>query len=168
MFRAFFEMGVVPRSWTRALVCPVPNKGDLNQIGNYLPISQTENGRKIFELCLLRHLSPVNPLSREQDGFRSRRSTIDQIDCLDKLIRLASASSRSKHLAFLDIKAAYDSVPRAELWRRCLAIGYPLSVLKSLQALFDHNSGQLVVKSHRSKPFGQPAGVPCILFSSTP
>ena len=159
MFTTYFDLGVVPRSWTRALVCPVPKKGDLEFIANYRPISLTETGRKLFELCLLRYMSPITPLSREQGGFRSRRSTIDQIDCLDKLIKSAPSASRSKHMAFLDIKAAYDSVPREELWRQCFLIGYPLQLIHTLRSLFDHNSGQLCIKSRRSKPFGQPAGV---------
>ena len=87
MFTTFFILAVVPRSWTRALVCPVPKKGDLTLISNYRPISLTETGRKLYELCLLKHLQPLSPLSREQGGFRTARSTIDQVDSLDKLIR---------------------------------------------------------------------------------
>jgi len=160
MFSTFFILGVVPRSWTRALVCPVPKKGDLSRIENYRPISLTETSRKLFELCLLRHLQPLTPLSREQGGFRSERSTIDQIEALDTLIKHVKQSTRRfPQLAFLDIKAAYDSVPRAKLWRRCVDIGYPVSTINSLRALFEHNSGQLVLKHHRSQPFAQPAGV---------
>ena len=160
MFTTFFILAVVPRSWTRALVCPVPKKGDLTLISNYRPISLTETGRKLYELCLLKHLQPLSPLSREQGGFRTARSTIDQVDSLDKLIRESKRQHRRHpELAFLDIKAAYDSVPRGELWRRCSALGYPSDIINCLRSLFDHNSAQLVIKQKRSKPLGQPAGV---------
>jgi hypothetical protein len=160
MFTTYFMLGVVPRSWTRALICPVPKKGDLRIISNYRPISLTETGRKLFELCLLRHLQPLTPLSREQGGFRSARSTIDHVETLDKLIRHTKRQHRRHpEMAFLDIKAAYDSVPRAVLWRRCIAIGYSSATLCCLCSLFDHNSAQLVLKQKRSRPFSQPAGV---------
>jgi hypothetical protein len=116
MYTTYYILGVVPSSWTRALICPVPKKGDLSHITNYRPISLTETSRKLFELCLLRHLQPLANLSREQGGFRSSRSTIDQVEALDKLIRSAKRQHRRHpEMAFLDIKAAYDSVPRGEL-----------------------------------------------------
>ena len=160
MFETYFLLSVVPNSWTRALICPVPKKGDLNLITNYRPISLTETSRKIYEMCLMKFLQPITPLSLEQGGFRSRRSTIDQVEALDRLIRFAKrAHRRLPELAFLDIKAAYDSVPRGELWRRCEQLGYQPSVIASLQSLFDHNTAQLVINQQRSTPFGQPAGV---------
>ena len=48
MFHFYHCFQVVPSSWTRALICPVPKKGDLSRISNYRPISLTEVMRKIF------------------------------------------------------------------------------------------------------------------------
>jgi hypothetical protein len=62
-------------------------------------------------------------------------------------------------MAFLDIKAAYDSVPRGELWRRCELLGLDFLTLSCLRACFDHNSAQLVLSQKRSSPFGLPSGV---------
>ncbi len=72
--------------------------------------------------------------------------------------KLRSGASRP-HLAFLDIKAAYDSVPRDELWRRLAEIEVPVPTIGILRALFDHNSAQLVVGGKRCPPFGLSAGV---------
>ena len=156
MFRLFFKFSVVPSGWTKTLVCPVPKKGDLSRIGNYRPISLTEVLRKIYEMCLLGEMQTMVPLSREQGGFRIGRSTIDQIESLDRIIK---AQPNPVHLAFLDIKAAYDSVPRAELWRRCETIGLPDFLIRTLRALFDHNSSQLAIKQKRCSPYGLSAGV---------
>ena len=155
IFSTLFSLGVVPSSWTRALICPVPKKGDLSLIGHYRPISLTETTRKLYELSFLAYLQQIVPLSREQGGFRASRSTIDQIEALDTLIKYA----KKPELVFLDIKAAYDSVPRPVLWKRCLDIGLQPCVVRSLMTLFDHNSAQLAVKQCRSQPFPQPAGV---------
>lgn len=160
IFQTYFSFSVVPSSWTRALICPVPKKGDLSQISNYRPISLTEVTRKIFEMVILLSTQDSLTLSREQGGFRLNRSTLDQVECLDRLIKQARLSHRRlPHLAFLDIKAAYDSVPRHVLWSRCIELKLHSITIASLMALFDHNSGQLVVGQHRSPPFSQPAGV---------
>ena len=150
MFRFFFRFSIVPSSWTKTLVCPVPKKGDLSRISNYRPISLTEILRKVYEMCLLEELKKIVPLSREQGGFRTGRSTIDQIESLDRIIK---AQPNPMHLAFLDIKTT------PELWRRCEVIGLPDFLIRTLRALFDHNSSQLAIKQKRCSPYGLPAGV---------
>lgn len=162
LFCVYMSLSMVPTSWKRALMCPVPKKGDLSRISNYRPISLTELTRKLFEMCILKRLGSEISLSREQGGFRGNRSTLDQVECLDKLIKEIRGTDRHKKkvfMAFLDIKAAYDSVPRAELWRQCQDLGVDHLTLSTLRSLFDHNSSQLVVAQKRSKPFPLPAGV---------
>jgi hypothetical protein len=112
-------------------------------------------------MCLLERMGSEIRLSREQGGFRGNRSTLDQIECLDKLIKEVRGPDRRRKvfMAFLDIKAAYDSVPRAELWRQCHSLGVDHLTISTLRALFDHNSAQLVVAQKRSRPFPLPAGV---------
>ncbi len=160
MYRLYFALQVVPSSWTRALVCPVPKKGDLSRISNYRPISLTEVTRKIFEICILDRLKVLVPLSAEQGGFREGRSCYDQVEALNLATQsLRSSPGKRPHLAFLDIKAAYDSVPRGELWRRMNSLDVPAPLVGVLRALFDHNSPQLLVGGKRSSAFGLPAGV---------
>ena len=159
LFCLYFFVGMVPSSWKRSLVCPVPKKGDLSIISDYRPVSLTEVTRKIYEMCLLDTLKCSVNLSREQGGFREGRSTLDQIQALDGTLKLIKSQGRKAHVAFLDIKAAYDSVPRPVLWKRCEEAGVDTFVISSLQALFDHNSAMLAISQKRSTPFGLPAGV---------
>lgn len=159
LFGLYFHLDAIPSSWQRSLICPVPKKGDLSRISNYRPISLTEVTRKIYEMCLLEHMKSSVTLSREQGGFREGRSTIDQIEALDMVVRTMRQNGKQAHIAFLDIKAAYDSVPRAELWRRCEQLNIHPLIIDSLRALFDHNSAQLAINQRRSAPFGLSAGV---------
>lgn len=69
LFCTYMTLAMVPSSWKRALLCPVPKKGDLSRISNYRPISLTEVTRKIFEMCFLSRLQSEVTLSRKQGGF---------------------------------------------------------------------------------------------------
>jgi len=72
-------------------------------------------------------------MSREQGGFRDGRSTLDQIQALDMVLKLCKEKGKPAHVAFLEIKAAYDSILRKVLSKRCGEIGiYPL-VISCLQ-----------------------------------
>lgn len=157
----FFELIVLlncaPSSWKRALIVPVPKKGDLNLIKNYRPISLTEPLRKLMEHCLLKYVNlKVGSSFLTQGGFRTNHC------CNDMVLVLHEAASKYKaqlHTAFLDIKAAYDSVDRRILWRRCRNRGLPIDAVEFLKELFDHNSGQVVVGGKRSEAFHIESGV---------
>jgi hypothetical protein len=113
LFSIYFYLDVVPSSWKRSLICPIPKKGDLSMISNYRPISLTEVTRKIYEMCLLDRLKAVTPLSREQGGFRECRSTIDQIQALGLVVDQSKQDGKKVHLAFLDISLRLRPKSRA-------------------------------------------------------
>lgn len=151
LFKIFFRTGLIPLSWTRSIVIPVPKKGNLNEIKNYRPISLTESIRKIFEHCLVRFLTvSISPMHFSQGGFRSDHCCSDMISSLHEVLN----KNKNTHIAFLDIKAAYDSVDRKILWKRCRERGITDEIIRILQRLFDHNSSQIAVNGRRSQPFG--------------
>lgn len=157
LFKIFIEVKLVPQSWKRSIVVPVPKKGDLCLIKNYRPISLTEPLRKIFEHCMLRYINEsAGPSFLTQGGFRTNHC------CNDMIVVLQEAMLKLKkkmHVAFLDIRAAYDSVDRRILWRRCLNRGICPDAVDTLKQLFDHNSAQVVVNGRKSNPFCIEAGV---------
>ena len=66
--------------------------------------------------------SKIDPLLRskrrfEQSGFTSGRSTLDAILALQLLSEVHREFSQPLHVAFVDLKAAFDSVDRLALWR---------------------------------------------------
>ena len=106
LFRCIARWKMVPKSWTRAKIQPVPKKGDLTLIKNYRPIYLTEVPRKLFESLLLRPDQQASePLSVEQGGFRRQRGTLDQIAVLQEWISQSKAAKLPRYMAFLDIKA---------------------------------------------------------------
>lgn len=155
-FRLCYEIGLVPSSWTRSLVVPVPKKGDLSMIKNYRPISLTESFRKLYEHSLRKYiLRSFEPNHFTQGGFRSHHCVNDMVIALHQVL----STRKNVHVAFLDIRAAYDSVDRELLWRKCRKRGMSDDLIWSLRRLFDHNSSQLVIAGKRSQPFPIKAGV---------
>ena len=59
----------------------------------------------------------------EQGGFRPQRATTDQAFILSELVRARRRHGLETHVAFLDIRKAYDTVSRDALWRRILDFG---------------------------------------------
>ena len=59
-----------------------------------------------------------------QGGFRTGRSGLDQVACLQEALQLKRRQLNGQpFLAFLDIKAAYDTVRRSALWQKFIDKG---------------------------------------------
>src|ERR1044072_7265171 len=83
LFRHCLSTSTFPSCWKRALIQPVPMKGDPSQPSNYSPIFLTSVLSKVFESILNRkiwkHLNSSNLISGSQYGFRKERSTDDHL-----------------------------------------------------------------------------------------
>src|ERR1700755_728546 len=114
LFRLCLSTSTFPSCWKRALILPVPKKGDPSQPYNYRPISLTSVLSKVFESILNRkiwkYLNSSNLISDHQYGFCKKCSTGD-------LLFLFSDSCSSALLHFgvsiavaLNIWKAFDKV----------------------------------------------------------
>ena len=67
----------------------------------------------------------------EQAGFTAGRSTTEQIFAIRQIIEKSKEFNKSTYIAFIDFKAAFDSVSRDSLWKILQICGVPheLSVL---------------------------------------
>ena len=162
LFKIYIRTACIPSMWNQAIICPIPKKGDLTKIENYRPISLTEIPRKIFEVTILKTFlnSFIEPLSPAQGGFRTGRSTIDQAACLHEAIQ-----QRNKQLghypvvAYMDIKAAYDSVDRTILWSKMRKKGIPDAVVQILEALYDNCTSYVTIQGVKSKKIEHTTGL---------
>ena len=141
-----FCTGLCPEAFTKSNVLPVPKKTNSADIKDFRPISLTEVPRRVIEKCLARLLKPFqDKLSPMQGGFREHRSTLDQAAVLQQIMTTRYKESKPTLVAFLDIKAAYDSVDRQLLWTACKRAGISGSVIRMLGGMFDHNVSRVVV-----------------------
>jgi len=88
---------------------------------------------KVFAHVLLARLDPLLQKHRRphQSGFTRCRSTLDAILALRLLTEIHREFQQPLHVAFVDLKAAFDSVDRNALWKAMRGIGVP-SVLMDL------------------------------------
>jgi hypothetical protein len=88
-FLWLYNSGVTTSLWRLATVVPVyKDKGARVDIARYRPISLISLLRRIFERCLTPTFrSAVAPLDVAQGGFRSNRSTTEQVVALDYMMK---------------------------------------------------------------------------------
>eukprot|EP00111_Clytia_hemisphaerica_P008042 TCONS_00023424-protein len=109
-----FEENVCTNHCLKSHIIPVPKKGDLTLATNYRGISLLPIAAKIYNKLLLNRIrSKVEPILRKnQNGFRSGRSTLTQIQSLRRILEEARNFNLDAILVFVDFKKAFDSVDR--------------------------------------------------------
>ena len=118
MFNLSIKTGSFPQSWKCARVVPIPKPFQ----PNYRPISILPILSKVLEKhvhgIISDHLLLHSPISDQQWGFTTRKSTTSAVlsmthDCTHALDRGKEVST-----VFFDISKAFDSVPHLPLLRR--------------------------------------------------
>ena len=118
LFLLIWKSGKVPSDWKEAVIISLyKGKGSRTICSSYRPISLLSVPGKVFAHVLLEWLQPLLTRQRrpQQSGFTRSRSTIDAILTLRLLAELHRKFRKPLHVAYIDIKAAFDSVDRQDM-----------------------------------------------------
>ena len=103
-----------PDSWKKALVVPIPKKGNLTKVQNFRPISLLPLPGKIMEKLMhhqiIHYLENNSLLAKEQHGFRKAHSTVHAIAQLTTHISMKFDAKLPTLAVFIDFKKAFDCV----------------------------------------------------------
>jgi len=158
----------MPTDWKDEIIVTLyKGKGQKSECSNCRPITLLSVSGKVFVHVILAHIQPLLDRTRrpQQSGFTRGRSTIDAILALNLLSEIHREFNRPLNAAYLDIKAAFDSVDRCALWKALRSRGIP-DVLKDLIAALHENTGAAIhVGKKKSARLKMTSGVhqDCIL-----
>ena len=126
---------------TKGIIQPIlKNKGSQLGAENYRPITLLSCLGKLFTAVLNKRLQNVadnkDLLNEFQAGFRSKYSTTDNMFVLHCLIQIVRAKKKKLFCAFIDLKAAFDSVWRSGLWSKLVSYNIGGKFLKVIQNMY--------------------------------
>lgn len=156
--------GVMPDSCKIAIVTPIHKGGDLEDPGNYRPISILPVLSKTIEHFvnsqLTQYLDDRGLLSQCQYGFRKNHSTTYLM--LDLFDRIYTDKSKQKHpgIIFLDIKKAFDTVNHTILLSKLKHYGIRDLALKWFESYLTGRKQQTRVGCRISNYMELTSGVP--------
>jgi len=158
----------LPEDWIRRIILPFwKRKGDKLVCSNHRGITLLSIPGKDFtysvaRVLLGRSLPAISCYRRPQQvGFLPNRSTIDQISSLRLIIEKTREFRKGRHLylAFIDLKAAFDSVDHASLWAILACIGVPGKILRLFKKLNGDSQSCVRINGKLSEWFNINSGV---------
>ena len=160
-----WETGKFPESWELATIIPIPKPGkDHTEPTNYRPIALTSCLCKTLERMinarLVWYLEINNLISPVQSGFRSERSTNDNLVRLETFIRDAFVKKEHVVAVFFDLEKAYDTTWKYGILRDLHELGVKGRLANFLESFLVERSFQVRVGSTLSDTFRLSQGVP--------
>ena len=127
-----------PEDWRRSVIIPIFKKKDKLVCDNYRGISLLCHAEKLMASILLQRIKPRTEeiLSEAQAGFRSNRSTIDQLLSLRLMTEKYIEFGKDLFLCYVDFQKAFDSVWEKGLWQVMRHLGYDCKIIRLLQGLY--------------------------------
>ena len=146
LIRVVWSEGNVVADWRGAVIIPIPKKGDLHQCDNRRGISLLDVVGKLFARIIQDRLQTIaeSVLPDSQCSFRRDRGCMDMVHVACQLVE--NPLSMACHYAlFVDLRKAYDSIPRPALWALQQKSGGPPTMLNIIKSL--HESMQVKVRA---------------------
>ena len=165
IFNNMWETGKFPEGWELTTIIPIPKPGkDHTEPTNYRPIALTSCLCKTLERMinarLVWYLETNNLISPVQSGFRSERSTNDNLVRLETFIPDAFIKKEHVVAVFFDLEKAYDTTWKYGILRDLHELGVKGKLANFLESFLTERSIQVRVGSSLSDTFRLSQGVP--------
>ena len=145
----------VPQERKDALLIPIPKKGDLSQCDNWRGISLLDVFGKVLAKVIQMRLQEVveEVIPDSQCGFRPGRGCVDMIFCVKQLVGKSVEHNTNTYILFIDLRKAYDSVPRQALWSCLENYGIPPVMIEVIKSFHENLKTTVTVDGSSSPDF---------------
>ena len=126
---------------------PIPKKGDLTLCDSWRRISLLDVVGKLFAKIMQSRLQVVveDLVPDSQCGFRKGRGCINMMFCARQLVEKAREHNTNMYMLFVDLRKAYDSIPRQTLWLVLQKYGIPPVMVNIIRSLHEGMKSEVTV-----------------------
>ena len=152
--------GTIPSDWENSIIINIyKGKGDALIRGNYRGFKLLDHAMKGIERVMEKIIRERVFTDDMQFGFMPRWSTTDAIFILRHLQEKHLAKNRKLYFAFVDLKKAFDQVPRKVIWWVMQKLGLEEWIVQFAQAMCNNTKNEVRVINTYSDEFRAKVGV---------
>ena len=164
IFSRSLSEGAVPKAWKTSTVVPIFKKGNRYDALNYRPISLTSVCCKTMKRLVCSHITKYleenHLLSDHQFGFRSGRSTIDQLLLVYEEVSKCVDRGKLVDVVLFDFSKTFEVVRHPILLNKLHCIGIQGEMLTWIEQFLTNRAMKVSVKDRESASRPVLSGVP--------
>lgn len=153
LFNKCLSDGAYP--WNNSLITPLHKKGDKANPDNYRAIAVGSCIGKLFSAILLERIISFKtrfaPDPPNQMGFTKNAQTIDHILTIKTIVDKYKKKSQKVYCVFVDLRKAFDSVPRSALLYKLAKMGIRGNLFSVIRNMYEKSTCQLRLNNHLSR-----------------
>lgn len=164
LFNHCLHNGTMPDELKTTVFTMIPKPGaEHTKPEGYRYIALMPHLTKLYNIVLRERIVPViDPLlRRNQNGFRAKRSTLQQIITLQSVMDFARSHPevRGLYLIFIDFKNAFPSVSHASIRAALRSFKVPDKLVDAIMSVYDGHKGYVRTPEGDTPKFDITAGV---------
>ncbi len=169
IFNESLATSVVPTSFKKSVIIPVPKNSKPSCLNAYRPVALTSIVMKVFERLLKNHICSSIPVTLDplQFAYRPNRSTDDAISHVlhSSLTHIDSKNGNYVRLLFIDYSSAFNTIVPIKLAVKLTDLGLNSSLCDSIQDFFTDRPQVVKVGQFTSNSITLNVGAPqgCVL-----
>ena len=164
LFNLSLFYSTYPTIWKQSLIVPIHKKGSIHLCSNYRPVALTSCLSKVFETCVMKHISNFfldnKIITHLQSGFRPGDSTVYQLTDLYNYIPKAMDDGKEVKAVFCDISKAFDRVWHKGLLYKLQGNGINGKLILWFKSYLEKRKQKTVINGFTSDNKSVLAGVP--------
>ncbi len=137
IFNESLATSVVPTSFKKSVIIPVPKNSKPSCLNDYRPVALTSTVMKVFERLLKKHICSSIPATLDplQFAYRPNRSTDDAISQVlhSSLTHIDSKNGNYVRLLFIDYSSAFNTIVPNKLADKLSDLGLNTSLCDWIQ-----------------------------------
>ncbi len=137
IFNESLATSVVPTSFKKSVIIPVPKNSKPSCLNDYRPVALTSTVMKVFERLLKKHICSSIPVTLDplQFAYRPNRSTDDAISQVlhSSLTHIDSKNGNYVRLLFIDYSSAFNTIVPTKLAVKLSDLGLNTSLCDWIQ-----------------------------------
>lgn len=151
----------IPKDWENNLILPIHKKGDQTICDNYRAICLSSVGFKVYTKIVEKRLRQQveNHLEDEQAAFRPGRQTNDNMAILRNIMERAMENGEEWYLAFIDLRAAFDTIDRTQIWDSLRELQVNSKLIRVIQSIYRRVTARVQVRGQRSESLELEKGI---------
>ena len=162
LMQVIWREGEEVADWKNAEIVPLPKKGDFHCCDNWRGgIGLLEVVGKLFARIIQVRLQVISEkvLPESQCGFQKGRGCCDTIIVARQLLETVREHQDCLFTLFMDLRKAYDSVPREQLWQVLEQCGLPPRMLRIVKSFHEGMEAEVRVGTTLSDSFEERIGL---------
>ncbi len=137
IFNESLATSVVPTSFKKSIIIPVPKNNKPSCLNDYRPVALTSIVMKVFERLVKSHISSSIPVTLDplQFAYRPNRSTDDAISHIlhSSLTHIDSSNGNFARLLFIEYSSVFNTIVPIKLTSKLTGLGLNTSLCDWIQ-----------------------------------